>query len=124
MEAVTKRFITPPTPVAAKKEYIYPWEHTELAIMCQRLYILAAKTGFEGTLEDFKEHFGAYLESHNIFSSDDLETYMGQYEVTPLPLVDQILSTRNKVLTDNIVVAQIPFHATLNEAGGRTVTIG
>lgn len=122
--ALTNKFVVPPTPVAAEKKSIYPWEKTDLFMLCQRLYILAVDTGFTGTFNDFKEHFGIYLESHNIFSSADFETYHGQYEVTPLPLVEQILQTRNKIVTDNIVVAPIPYYETSNEAGGYTVIIG
>jgi len=77
MEAITKRFITPPTPIAAEKPYIYPWEHTELMVLCKRLYEFAAKTGYNGTLEEFKTHFGAYLENNEIISIDDFEVYKG-----------------------------------------------
>ena len=125
MEAITRRFIAPPTPITtAETKSIYPWEHTELAVMCARLYSLAVNTGFNGTLDDFKQHFGIYLESHNIFTSEDFERYNGQYEVTPLPLVEQILQTKDTVLEDNIVIQPIPFHQVDNAAGGRTVTIG
>jgi len=88
MEAIKERFITPPTPVAAKKKCIYPWENTDLMILCQRLYIFAANTGYTGTLDEFKAGFGAYLEANNIITTDDFERYAGQYEVTPLPLVE------------------------------------
>lgn len=125
MEAITKRFITPPVPAQViEKKHVYPWEHTELVILCQRLYTLAANTGFEGTLEEFKERFGVYLQNHNIFTSEDFDKYNGQYEVTPLPLVEQILQTRNTVLENDIVIQPIPFHEVDNAAGGRTITIG
>ena len=124
MEAITKRFITPPAPVAAEKRYIYPWEHTELMVLCKRLYEFAAKTGYVGTLDEFKVGFGAYLEANQIITTDDFEKYTGSYEVIPLPVMQQILQTANKVLTDNITVAPIPYATTSNTAGGYTVVIG
>lgn len=124
MQAVTQQFIIPPTPTAATSTYVYPWEGTEISVLCQRMYILAAKTGYTGTLDDFKAKFGAYLEANNIISQEDFNKYVGQYEVTPLPLMEQVLQTTNKILTDNIVVAPIPYATTSNLAGGYTAIIG
>lgn len=125
MEAITKRFITPPTPTpVVEKKYVYPWEHTELMILCTRLYDFASKTGYMGTLEDFKKGFGAYLEANQIITKDDFEKYVGSYEVIPLPLMEQILQTADKVLTDDIVVAPIPYATVSNLAGGYTAIIG
>lgn len=125
MEAITNRFITPPTPVAAEQKSVYPWEHTELMILCQRIYNLAAKTGYTGTLEEFKQNFGTYLKENKIIiTPDNIEEYVGQYEVIPLPLVEQILQTTNKVLVEDVVVAPIPYATVSNLAGGYTAIIG
>ena len=124
MEAITARFIIPPTPVAAEKRCIYPWEHTELMVLCKRLYEFAVQTGYVGTLDEFKVGFGAYLEANQIITADDFEKYTGQYEIIPLPLMQQILQTTNKVLTDDITIAPIPYAVVSNTAGGKTVTIG
>lgn len=124
--AITERFIVPPAPTAiAEKPYIYPWEHTELMVLCKRIYELAVKTGYTDTLEEFKKSFGKYLQNNNIIiTPDNIETYVGQYEVIPLPLVEQILNTEYKLLEDNIIIQPIPYHQVDNHAGGRTVTIG
>lgn len=125
MEAITQRFITPPAPVAAEKSYIYPWEHTELMVLCKRIYDLAIKTGYTGTLDEFKENFGTYLKNNKIIiTPEDIDAYVGQYEVIPLPLVEQILQTTNKVLTEDIVVSPIPYATVSNLAGGYTAIIG
>lgn len=118
MEAITNRFIIPPKPMPTEIKTIYPWEETELLVVCQQLYDLAIKSGYEGTFSEFKENFGAFLQINNY------ELYYGQYDVTPLSLVDQILKTKNKILTDDIVIASIPYATTTNSAGGYTVTIG
>ena len=122
--AITNCFIVPPTPVAAEKKCVYPWEHTELMVLCSRLYELAVQTGYTGTLSEFKVGFGAYLEANQIITKEDFEKYAGQYDITPLPLVEQILNTKNKILENNIVIQPIPYHQVDNDAGGRTITIG
>lgn len=123
MEAITKQFILPIQPQpAARAKMIYPWERTNLFILCQQLYELAINTGYTGTLDEFKAHFGEYLENDDIIINYD--EYNGEYDVTPLPTVSQILGTRNKVLKHDIVIEPIPYHEVDNYAGGRTVTIG
>ena len=123
--AITQRFIVPPTPTTiAEKKYIYPWEHTELMVLCKRLYEFAVSSGFIGSLDEFKTRFGSYLEAHEIVNPEDFERYKGEYEITPLPLVEQILNTNHKLLEDNVVIQPIPYHQVDNIAGGRTVTIG
>lgn len=123
MEAITKQFILPIMPQQpAVIPSIYPWESTNLLILCQQLYQRATKTGYSGTFEEFKEHFGEYIESGD--SIIDYDAYTGQYEVTPLPNVEQILRTRNKVLKHDVVIQPIPYYETTNDAGGYTVIIG
>ena len=123
MEAIKQQFILPVTPQqTAVKSSVYPWERTNLFVLCQQLYSLAAKTGYLGTFEEFKAHFGEYLESGE--SIIDYDTYTGQYEVTPLPNVASILRTHNKVLKHDVVIQPIPYYETTNEAGGYTVIIG
>ena len=123
MEAITKQFVVPVMPVQpSQNKMIYPWERTNLFTLCQELYALASKTGYLGTFEEFKAHFGEYLESGE--SIIDYDTYTGQYEVTPLPNLEQILRTRNKVLKHDVVIQPIPYYETTNNAGGYTVIIG
>ena len=54
----------------------------------------------------------------------DFDNYTGQYSVTPLPNIDQILKTKNKLLKEDVIVEQIPYYETTNDAGGYTVIIG
>lgn len=123
MEAITKSFILPTMPNSQPSlPVVYPWEQTNLFNLCQQLYMLAAQTGFGGTFDDFKTYFGSYLENGDI--SIDYDIYTGQYNVSPLPNVEQILRTNNKLLKHDIVIEPIPYHETDNSAGGRTVSIG
>lgn len=119
-----QKFIIPPNPKAAKSSCVYPWEQMEITMLCQRMYAIASKTGFTGTLEEFQQGFGAYLEANNIITHEDFEKYLGSYEVTALPEIEQILRTEKKVLLEDIIVKPIPYYEVSNEAGGLTVSIG
>lgn len=59
-------FIMPPKPRAAGINMIYPWENVELSILSHQLFLIAARSGFLGTEEDFKEHFGGFLNDKEI----------------------------------------------------------
>lgn len=123
MDAITRRFILPVQPQPpAKQPIIYPWETTNLYTLCMQLYELARNTGYTNSFDEFKTHFGAYLESDS--SIIDYDVYTGQYIVTPLPNLEQILRTEKKLLAHDIVIEPIPYYETSNEAGGYTVTIG
>lgn len=50
-------------------------------------------------------------------------TYTGVYEVTPIAFAEQELLTANKVLTQNVIVHEIPYYETTNQFG-KTVIIG
>lgn len=51
-----------------------------------------------------------------------LPDYHGSYEVTP-KLVDQTLPTKDKSMTDNVVVKEVPVARVSNPSGGKTCTI-
>lgn len=53
----------------------------------------------------------------------DADKYEGEYIVTPLAFTDQELETKDKVLTDNVVVLKVPKYETSNVSGGKTVYI-
>ena len=51
-----------------------------------------------------------------------LPDYKGDYEVTP-KLEDQTLLTKNRSMTDNVVVKEVPVARVSNPSGGKTCTI-
>lgn len=59
-----------------------------------------------------------------ISGTESLPIYTGSYEVTPLPYTEQLLPTTQTHVTDDIVVKEIPYYETTNDAGGYTVIIG
>lgn len=109
------RYMVPVAPQPQYVKSIYPWGDTELLGLYQR----AINTGFVGTLEEFKESLGKFF---NLISK--LDVYTGQYEVTPLPEMEQILRTQDMLLERDIIVKEIPFYKTTNNVGGYTVFIG
>lgn len=54
---------------------------------------------------------------------DDYDKYDGPYEVIPR-IAAQQLQTAKKVMTDDLIVREIPIIAVANAAGGNTVVIG
>ena len=52
------------------------------------------------------------------------EPYMGNYTVLPKPFEETVLLTKEKVMTDNVRVLEIPFAQVSNPQGCKTTTIG
>jgi hypothetical protein len=50
--------------------------------------------------------------------------YTGSYEVTPDVFNPQILKTKNCILTDDIVINEVPYFETSNDQNGITIYIG
>ena len=50
------------------------------------------------------------------------ETYRGNYTVTPA-MEAQVLETKDKVMTDDVTVLEIPMYETTNLSGGTTLYI-
>lgn len=53
----------------------------------------------------------------------DVEYYNGSYKVVP-KVTAQELETKERFLTANIQILEIPYYDVTNNAGGITVTIG
>ena len=49
--------------------------------------------------------------------------YSGGYNFTPA-IEEQVISTKNKTMLQNIKVNSIPCQEEINSSGGRTITIG
>ena len=56
-------------------------------------------------------------------SGGDADPYTGEYEVVPKAFSSQTLETANKVLDENIVVAEVPYFETSNTSAGKTAYI-
>lgn len=58
-----------------------------------------------------------------VFDHSGVEYYKGDYTVTP-KTEKQELATRQKFLTENVKIKEIPFFEVSNLEGGQTVFIG
>ena len=58
-----------------------------------------------------------------ITRSSGLDTYSGEYIITPMPFASQTLETNNKIMQDDVTVLAIPYYETSN-ISGKTVYIG
>ena len=61
--------------------------------------------------------FGAYTK----IAGDDV--YIGDYVVTPKAFSETVLETKDKIMTDNVRVLEIPYFETGNLFNGKTVYI-
>lgn len=55
---------------------------------------------------------------------EDVEYYTGSYSVTPKPDEKTTLATKDKFLSQNVVVQKIPYYEVDNQFNGTTVIIG
>ena len=53
-----------------------------------------------------------------------IPAYEGDYVVTPKPLEEQILETKDFRMTDDVTVKEIPYAEVTNPVGGKTAIIG
>lgn len=49
--------------------------------------------------------------------------YEGEYDVTPMLVDDQTLSTANKAMRRDVIVRKVPVYRVTNDSDGITVTI-
>lgn len=116
----------PPDPQNAVLKRIYPWDEYDINLVMQWLFTQAKKTGFTGSIDDFKLRYGAFIEAADPQEIYDLiEDYTGTYHITPLLSIEQVLQTKNKVLNQNIIIDPIPEDLVVNKRaykGSYTVT--
>lgn len=106
----------PPFPQnKATLKRIYPWDEYDLNLVMQWLYEQAKKTGFSGTIDDFKLRYGAYVENTDPAQISDLiDSYNGTYHIAPMLSIEQVLKTKNKVLNQDIIIDPIPDNLVAN----------
>lgn len=55
-------------------------------------------------------------------SSQQYDTYTGDYIVIPTT-AEQVLSTQDKIMLDDVTITKVPYYETSNPSGGKTVYI-
>lgn len=110
---------SPPSPVQTHIRSIYPWDSDFIKRIYYSIYQQALNTGYANTFEDFQNTLGEFFTTLS-----NVEWYKGNYIITPLPDVEQILKTTNRLLEQDVIIEKIPYYETSNDAGGYTVIIG
>lgn len=86
--------VMPPFPNPSAIESLYPWEMQNLAIMGDWLFSFAARSGYNGTREEFYKYFGSYLESNRqeiLFESFENFPSIGTKDMLYFDLNEKIL---------------------------------
>ena len=82
--------------------------------------VITSEIHINGTVSSKGKIFGFVTAS----SGGGSPPYTGEYDVTPLIQSDIVLYTRNKQMTENVLVRKIPQHEVSNVSGGKTLIIG
>lgn len=82
--------------------------------------IITSKIEISGTVSSAGKISGFVATS----SGGGSPPYTGEYDVTPNVQNDIVLYTRNKLMTENVLVRKIPQHEVSNVSGGKTLIIG
>ena len=82
--------------------------------------IITSEINISGTVSSKGKIFGFVTAS----SGGGSPPYTGEYDVTPQVQSDIVLYTRNKQMTENVLVRKIPQHEVSNVSGGKTLIIG
>ena len=83
-----------PMPDGTDANIVYPWETTNLSILSQQLFQIAANSGYTGTLNEFKQYFGFYLENNKqeiVFDIYENFPEEGQQDLLYFDLQNKIL---------------------------------
>ena len=83
-----------PVPQTAEFSIVYPWESISLSMLGDQIYILASRSGYTGTREEFHKYFGVYLENNRqeiLFEEYNNFPQVGSTEMLYFDLNEKIL---------------------------------
>lgn len=83
-----------PIPQTSEFSVVYPWESIGLSLLGDQIYILAARSGYTGTREEFHHYFGSYLETNRqeiLFETYDNFPQVGKTNMLYFDLDEKIL---------------------------------
>lgn len=104
----------PPIPNTTEFAVVYPWETVGLNILGDQIYLLAARSGYKGSREEFHKYFGSYLEANKweiFFDTYDHFPAVGEQTMLYFDLNERILYYWNNeyipvnamLITDTII---------------------
>lgn len=84
--------------------------------------IKAQNLKIDGNISSLKKTTGTITYGIGM-GGGNISEYKGEYNVIPTAFEEQILYTKNKKMTDNVTIKEIPYSETSNLSGGLTVYI-
>lgn len=109
-----KEFISDETKLQLVKSYM----QTKVKLLFDPPLTSAVIASMEKTIAEAEWRLNVAAETEE--KSEEYESYDGEYKITPKAFDSQILDTTNKVLDRNIVVTEVPYYETGNQANGVT----
>lgn len=110
-----KEFISDETKLQLVKSYM----HMKVKLLFDPPLSSAVITSMEKMIAEAEWRLNVAAET-NIEKSEEHESYDGEYKITPKAFDSQTLDTENKILERNIVITEVPYYETGNEANGIT----
>lgn len=112
--ATWKEFISDEIKLQLVKSYM----QTKVKLLFDPPLTSAVIASMEKTISEAEWRLNVAAETEE--KSEEYESYDGEYKITPKAFDSQILDTTNKVLDRNIVVTEVPYYETGNQANGVT----
>ena len=101
--------LIPPNPQHVVLKRIYPWDKYDISLVMSWLYEQASQTGYTGSFNDFKLRYGEYVETLDLSQLYELiGHYDGDYHVIPMLDTEQVLETKDKLMSGNVIIDPIP----------------
>lgn len=75
---------------------------------------------YKKQIDEYEWRLNILAENDDESSEEEREYYTGTYSVTPKAFQTQTLDTADKVLSDDIVIGEVPYYQTSNNSGGIT----
>lgn len=75
---------------------------------------------YKKQIDEYEWRLNVLAENDDESSEDEHEHYTGAYSVTPKAFQSQTLETADKVLSNDIVIGEVPYYQTSNNSGGIT----
>ncbi len=87
-----------------------------------KINLKQSSQSFTTNFKSRQENFSLKLQDYISVSTEQYESYGGEYVVTPQAYDNQTLETKNKIMKDDITVLKVPFFS-VDNASGQTVSI-
>lgn len=114
--AIWKDFIDNEAKLMLVKSYM----HLKVKLLFDPPLSSSVMECYKAQISEYEWRLNVVAENDSKPDPDDPEIYTGSYEVTPKAYSSQTLDTSGKLLSEDLVIDEIPFYQTSNKSGGVT----